>query len=197
MKVQSFAVAATYLILPLSNASPSTYNTKEQPRAVRDTWGYLGCYSGFSIAWTTNVTTPSITNDLTPKKCQQACHENGLTLAALTKGNNCYCHDNLDPLDEELNNGRCSAVCTGDKYTKCGGPDSELSVWTEKDKKVKKGKSKAKVASSALRVCKHTRKNGRSKSTCNGEHKAAGANLRVPVVGLVGSVFAAGVLSVV
>jgi hypothetical protein len=189
MKGRSFAAAATYLMLPLSNVSPATGDTKEPPHAVGDTWSYIGCYSSFSIAWMTNVPTPSITDDLTPKKCQQACHGDGLSLAALTNGNNCHCHDNLDPLDEQLNNVRCNAVCSGDKNAKCGGSDKELLVWAEKGKELKKAKTKTKPAGGALSVCRRTRQDGKSESICNGGHKAPGANLPVPVVGLAGSVF--------
>lgn len=184
-------------MVPFSNASPSIDDTKKLPRAVKDSWSYIGCYSALPIAWTTNVTTSSIINNLTPKKCQQACHENGLSLAALVKGNNCHCHDNLDPLDKQLNDAQCDAVCSGDKNENCGGSDSELSVWTEKGKKLKKAKTKTKVAGSTLSACRSTRKNGKSKSTCTGGYKAAGAKTPVPGLGLVGTILAVGLLAVV
>lgn len=154
-------------------------------------WGFIGCYNGSPIPWSANMTSLSGSKDLTPKKCQDECRKKGFDLAALRNGDECYCHNNLDPVDKKLDDLQCDSRCIGDKDAKCGGSSGELAVGEDKDNKVKR--PKAKVASSSLGLCSHRRKNGTWRTVCDSE--AAGTG--VPWAVLVGSILAGGFVIIV
>jgi len=63
-------------------------------------------------------------NFQSPGYCQAQCRKGHFTVAALSKGTDCWCGHDMPPKDKRVKDSKCNVACTGWPENKCGGHDA-------------------------------------------------------------------------
>ena len=72
------------------------------------------------ILRTQRVLPGTLSNQMTPEKCIDICHDEGFLLAGLQRYYQCFCFNDNPPEEKVLNDTSCSFSCHGDLKKKCG-----------------------------------------------------------------------------
>ncbi|KAJ5820354.1 hypothetical protein N7474_005945 [Penicillium riverlandense] len=63
-------------------------------------------------------------NYQSPGYCQAQCRKGHFTVAALSKGKDCWCGHDMPPKDKRVKDSKCNVACAGWPADKCGGHDT-------------------------------------------------------------------------
>ncbi|KAJ5864652.1 uncharacterized protein N7529_006568 [Penicillium soppii] len=79
----------------------------------------MGCYSDVG-----NMKNQGPYTYQSPGYCRNKCSAQGHTVAALSRGNMCYCGDKLPSESAKIDDDKCDTVCLGYPAETCGGQDT-------------------------------------------------------------------------
>ncbi|KAJ6087291.1 hypothetical protein N7467_006205 [Penicillium canescens] len=108
----SYIIAALALALPV-------YSTSS---------GNVGCYSDAG-----SLKNKGPYSYQSPGYCEEVCLRDGHKVAALTRGNMCYCGDTLPSQSAKVDDDKCDQMCIGWPSDSCGGKDTFTVYWITKD----------------------------------------------------------------